>query len=102
MQHEIQELTERVASGADEYKALFRKYTLLQQNMQPNTHEEDLFSLVRNAVEIQQAQDKETTLLNSSSGDSVKEVRECPMCYWPFPPHLTLEAKREHIDNHFI
>lgn len=29
------------------------------------------------------------------------DVDECPMCYWTFPSHFSLDGKREHIENHF-
>ena len=38
---------------------------------------------------------------DSSMIDIDDEVRQCPMCYWEFPVHLTLDGKKEHIEHHF-
>jgi len=120
LQRKVQELTERLLAGADEYKTLYRKYAALdrmigkanQQNKtNPTTlsnetglNEEALVTLLRNSYELQQKETHEDEKDDEEKktiklGD--EEIRECPMCYWEFPKHLTLEAKKEHIENHF-
>ena len=29
------------------------------------------------------------------------DMQECPVCYWSFPEHMTLDTKKVHIENHF-
>jgi len=112
LQREIQDLTERLSAGADEYKTLFRKYTLLERQIEinheqekPNTtnesdlNEEELFSVLRNTYE-----DKEETKIPSTRTSLVDvdaEVQQCPVCYWQFPARMTIDSKREHIEQHF-
>lgn len=129
----VEELTERLTIGGDEYKSLYRKYVSLQQSIGKNSknlskqnstttlsnetglNEEALVSLLRNSYELQQQQqqvaaatttttvepkpNEEETKQKKSNDD--EEIRECPMCYWEFPNHLTLDRKKEHIDAHF-
>jgi len=109
LQREIQDLTERLSAGAEEYKALFRKYTLLEQMNQteekPKTttdsiiNEDELFSILRNTYETK----PETKLPSTRTSliDVDAEVRQCPMCYMEFPQHMTIDEKREHIEHHF-
>jgi len=136
LQGTVQELTDRLSAGADEYKALYRKYAALERmitkaNHQPpplpksnpttlsnetGLNEEALVTLLRNSYELQQQdqqqkpreeeeddddydEEKKTTTTQTSAVN--EEIRECPMCYWEFPKHLTLEDKKEHIENHF-
>jgi chromosome segregation ATPase len=114
LQREIQDLTERLAAGADEYKNLFRKYTLLERSMEmkepeakvPPTNapivqdeEEELNSILRNNYE-NRAETK-MSLARSSLGNIDGEERHCPMCFWEFPQNMNLDGKREHIENHF-
>jgi chromosome segregation ATPase len=119
-QGKVHELTERLLAGADEYKSLYRKYAALermiakanQQNQSnPTTlsnetglNEEALVKLLRNSYELQQKEEKddeEKNIITAQHSLVDEEIRECPMCYWEFPHHLTLEAKNEHIENHF-
>jgi chromosome segregation ATPase len=115
LQREIQDLTERLSAGADEYKTLFRKYTALERSMNINQQqekvepineatfdEEELISVLRNTHENQQ-QDPEPQIpsTRTSMADIDVEERQCPMCYWQFPEHMTLDGKREHIEQHF-
>ncbi|CAF1317827.1 unnamed protein product [Adineta steineri] len=83
LQHEIQDLTERLAAGAEEYKVLYRKYTTLECGI----NKDDEAEVVK----------PETTSLT----DDTVEVDACPMCYWEFPESMTLDAKKLHIDHHF-
>jgi chromosome segregation ATPase len=134
LQRKVQELTDRLSIGADEYKSLYRKYAALERmivkaNQQtksnPTTlsnetglNEEALVTLLRNSYELQQQETQEeeeeeeeedneekkiitTTTTSSQNSVDNQEIRECPMCYWEFPKHLTLENKKEHIENHF-
>jgi len=82
-------------------------------------NEEALVTLLRNSYELQQKDQQEneeeeeeeekktttttlTTVTTSAPPAVVNgEIAECPMCYWEFPAHLTLENKKEHIDQHF-
>jgi hypothetical protein len=81
-------------------------------------NEEALVTLLRNSYELQQQEtqeeeeeeeddddeeeDNEEKKIPTSQTSVVnEEIRECPMCYWEFPKHLTLENKKEHIENHF-
>lgn len=64
-----------------------------------------MVNILRNSYEIQQ-QDQERIVREEEKDPTQKktsneEIRECPMCYWEFPNHLTLDNKRDHIDNHF-
>jgi len=45
-------------------------------------------------LEKEQPHEQHQQLLNG-------EIRECPMCYWEFPLHFSLENKHDHINNHF-
>ncbi|CAF1054697.1 unnamed protein product [Rotaria sordida] len=129
LERKVQDLTERLLAGADEYKALYRKYAALERmigktNRQnssilksnPTTlsnetglNEEALVNLLRNSYELQQQdqqqniheEENKTIIPQSEKSDVNEEIRECPMCYWEFPKHLTLENKKEHIENHF-
>jgi hypothetical protein len=67
-------------------------------------NEEALVKLLRNSYELQQKEEKddeEKNIITAQHSLVDEEIRECPMCYWEFPHHLTLEAKNEHIENHF-
>jgi len=119
LQRQNQELTDRLSAGADEYKSLYRKYAALlrmnananhQNKSNPTTlsnetglNEEALVTLLRISYELQQQEGHEENEPTSTSGNSIvdEEIRECPMCYWEFPKHLSLENKKEHIENHF-
>ncbi|CAF1411568.1 unnamed protein product [Adineta steineri] len=144
LQNKVQDLTERLSAGADEYKILYRKYAALERmivkaNIQcpplPKTNpttlsnetglnEEALVTLLRNSYELQQQdrrqeeeekdeeqeiddeEEEQITIaaaaaVTSQTSPTSEEIRECPMCYWEFPKHLTLENKKDHIENHF-
>ncbi|CAF4669978.1 unnamed protein product [Rotaria sp. Silwood1] len=124
LQLEVQDLTERLTAGAEEYKTLFRKYTTLERQLEmnrsqekPTTNnltnesifdEEAIESILRNAYEPQQVktedqtnEENKNTLLPKPINDADGEIRECPMCYWEFPQHMTLDGKKEHIEHHF-
>jgi hypothetical protein len=75
-------------------------------------NEEALVTLLRNSYELQQQEtqeddddddndEEEKKIITSQTSVGNEEIRECPMCYWEFPKHLTLENKKEHIENHF-
>ena len=82
-------------------------------------NEEALVTLLRNSYELQQQKDDENDDDNENEDEDeetkkdekdnetkqtpivTEEIRECPMCYWEFPKHFTLEGKKEHIENHF-
>jgi chromosome segregation ATPase len=113
LQREIQDLTERLSAGAEEYKVLFRKYTALERSIQQQEkveptvdgsfNEEELVSVLRNTYENQQ--EKQETQIPSArsslAADIDEEVRQCPVCSWEFPKNLNLDGKREHIEQHF-
>ncbi|CAF0936499.1 unnamed protein product [Rotaria sordida] len=124
LQHEIQGLTERLSAGAEEYKTLYRKYTALEHKMEMNysqeksttknlidesVHNEEIIeSILRDGYEPQQAkkedqndQENENTSLQRTFDDADGEISKCPMCFWEFPPHMTLDGKNEHIEHHF-
>lgn len=75
-------------------------------------NEEALVTLLRNSYELQQQENHEeeeeeerpitTTTVTSQKPRDEEEIRECPMCYWEFPEHFKLDAKKAHIDNHFL
>jgi hypothetical protein len=29
-------------------------------------------------------------------------IKQCPMCYWDFPSHMTDAGKTEHVNHHFM
>lgn len=90
-------------------------------------NEEALVSLLRNSYELQQQQqvganaeargdnltvpakrneeeeeeERKTHEKKVTTSNDNQEVRECPMCYWEFPNHLTLDSKKQHIEAHF-
>jgi hypothetical protein len=77
-------------------------------------NEEALVTLLRNSYELQQQdqqqipqeedddeEEEEEKEIITQTPVTNEEIRECPMCYWEFPKHLTLENKKEHIENHF-
>jgi len=103
------------------------RQTPLLQKTNPTTlsnetglNEEALVTLLRNSYEIQQQdqqqkaeeeeeeecdddeEEEEKKITTSGSSVVNEEIRECPMCYWEFPKHLSLETKKEHIENHFV
>ncbi|CAF1251692.1 unnamed protein product [Adineta steineri] len=83
LQHEIQDLTERLATSADEYEVLYQKYTILECRI--------------NKDDKAEVGKPETTSLT----DDIVEIDACPMCYWEFPENMTMDAKKLHIDHHF-
>jgi len=133
LQFEIQDLTERLAAGADEYKALFRKHAAVEQRLieivgrgknatttlssETGLNEEALVTLLRNSYELQkqdqqkieedeteeeeEEEEKKNVPTITAPVIANREISECPMCYWEFPKHLTLDEKKEHIDHHF-
>ena len=117
LQREIDQLTDRLNQGADEYKTLFRKYTALERkNIQPEFEEraktpiilpdvsdlnnDELHSLLRNAFDGQQQDADHGATRRSLDGDG-REVPACPMCCWAFPANMTVDQKTEHIEGHF-
>jgi hypothetical protein len=67
-----------------------------------------LYSLLRNAYENQterqndeNGQENTAISTRTSLANIDAEVRQCPMCYWEFPQHITFDGKREHIEHHF-
>lgn len=126
LKREIQELTERLAAGSEEYKALSRKYILLQQQSninekqeidivdkidEPVFNDDDLAEKLHNSYQQEQQKyqdpqpelelESRPTSIRSSLGDIDEEVTKCPMCYWEFPVHMNVDGKREHIEHHF-
>ncbi|CAF5138002.1 unnamed protein product, partial [Rotaria magnacalcarata] len=126
LERKTENLTERLSAGANAYKTLYRKYKALehlidktnrqsQQSPKPNSttlsnetglNEEVLVTLLRNSRELQQQDqqrivqedDKNTIITMMQNKNTNEEIRECPMCYWEFPEHLTLDNKKEHIE----
>ena len=94
-----------------------------QQQEQPNTplppttvlvnetapNEEELFSLLRNTYDYktpetrddENVQENQILSARASLANLDDEVHQCPMCYWEFPQHMTVDGKREHIEHHF-
>jgi DNA-binding protein H-NS len=72
---------------------LRNSYELQQQETQEEEEEEEE-EQDEEEEEEQQPKAKQNTIAN-------EEIRECPMCYWEFPKHFTLENKKEHIEKHF-
>ncbi|UJR32918.1 hypothetical protein I4U23_020379 [Adineta vaga] len=117
LQHEKQELIERLATGAEEYKALFRKHSVLEQKLgmnnvsqeiintssittsEPIPKKEEIVPILTNSDANQR--ENETTSSSASMSDVDGELGVCPMCYWKFPANMLLDAKRDHIDSHF-
>jgi hypothetical protein len=64
-------------------------------------NEEELVTLLRNTYEIQPDRENKTTSGRSSFADVDNDLRECPMCFWTFPEHLTFNNRKEHIELHF-
>jgi hypothetical protein len=111
------------------YVALERMIVKANQQTKPNNpttlsnetglNEEALVTLLRNSYELQQQEiqedeqeqdededeeeeeEEKKTEITTQNSIVNEEIRECPMCYWEFPKHLTLENKKEHIENHF-
>jgi len=74
--------------------------TILSNNIEFD--EEELLTVLHNTYEIQQDQEKKTTSTRTSLADVDVEERKCPICYWIFPKHMTLDGKREHVEQHFM
>lgn len=110
--------------GSDEYKVLYRKFHAAEQMLnklrQPVQHqnptslsnetglnEEALVSLLQSSYQIQQQEqlivqkEEEKKPEADHHPQPNGEIRECPMCYWEFPIHMTLENKKDHIEAHF-
>jgi DNA repair exonuclease SbcCD ATPase subunit len=75
---------------------------------EPTPNEDELYSLLRNAYENQterqndeNGQENTAISTRTSLANIDAEVRQCPMCYWEFPQHITFDGKREHIEHHF-
>ncbi len=79
-------MKKQLSAGAEEYKILLRKYAAaLERTMELiNHHEEE--------------SNTSTTILSDKTDF---DVHQCPLCYWEFPHHLTLDGKKEHIERHF-
>ncbi|CAF3169769.1 unnamed protein product [Rotaria sp. Silwood2] len=124
VQRKVQDLTEQLSAGAEEYKTWFKKYIALEHIMEMNYRqeksrikslisesvldEEAIESILRTTYEHRQAKkedqndhDNENTSLQRSLNDTDGEMRLCPMCFWNFPQHLTFDQKKEHIEHHF-
>ncbi len=122
LQRKIQNLTKELSAGAEKYKILSSNYTAPQRRMELNHHKKNqnatttlsnesecnaersvthFRNLYKHPQERQRDQEEETTSTRSLCSEIDFQVHECPMCYWTFPQHLTLDAKREHIEQHF-
>jgi len=81
---------------------------MLERSIQTNhqeekrnlTNEEELISVLRNTYE-NKVEEKTSSLPRASLANVDGEVRVCPMCYLEFPQDMALQAKQEHIDQHF-
>ena len=76
-------------------------------SVETGLNEDALVSLLRSSYELQQQDqqqkvEEEQKHVNAPAASPVQqEIGECPMCYWEFPAHHTLENKKEHIEAHF-
>jgi hypothetical protein len=79
--------------------------TMTTLSNETDRNEEALVTLLRNSYELQQKEkqkrEKKTTSTRTSPADVDVEERQCPICYWQFPQHMTMDGKREHIEQHF-
>jgi hypothetical protein len=77
---------------------LRNSYEIQPQDQQKKTEEEE----EDDNDEDEEEEEEEKKITTSQSSVVNEEIRECPMCYWEFPKHLSLETKKEHIENHFV
>lgn len=70
--------------------------------------QELLESVLKNSFSPEeQKKDEPIALVNNNASlvnsfmNFDSEVNQCPMCYWQFPRGMTVDGKREHIENHF-
>jgi hypothetical protein len=124
LQREIQDLTERLSVGADEYRILYRKYSALEKSIETNqvqekielpppttminqvydNVEEQINLVLGNTDNNQQDEVDEEQLKNQSARSSLnvdEEAKQCPVCNWDFPAAMTIQGKNEHIEHHF-
>ncbi|UJR14228.1 hypothetical protein I4U23_001220 [Adineta vaga] len=80
---------------------LRNSYELQQQDQQKPQVEEDIEEDNDDVDNEEQQEEEVEESKPLTSTNSNEEIRECPMCYWEFPHHLTLENKKDHIENHF-
>ncbi|CAF2265531.1 unnamed protein product [Rotaria magnacalcarata] len=120
LQRTVIDLKTRLSTAADEYKKLYLKSIVPEHNRQHeqsnpttlvnesplnnDTIEDMLRSL--NAPEPAKNEDRHElenniTLLPASLTDANSEIGSCPMCYWEFPKRMTLDEKKDHIEQHF-
>jgi chromosome segregation ATPase len=129
LQREVQDLTERLAVGSEEYKTLYRKYVALQRSIEfneppvqqrellveqleplvqqrepPTTTNQDFLNedeLVPTLHNTYQQENASISSARASLAGVDDEVRQCPVCYWEFPKNMNVDGKREHIEHHF-
>ncbi|CAF1521288.1 unnamed protein product [Adineta ricciae] len=130
LQNEKQELIERLAHGAEEYKTLFRKFAMLEQKLGGTSSLDEIVRLPTPVTTTATTEEQQQTVAaavsdeqekfvptlcntavnqteenNQSSSASVSdvdgEIRACPMCYWQFPVNMDVNVKHEHIESHF-
>ncbi len=111
--------------GADEYRILYRKYSLLEKSIETNqvqekielppppttminqvydNVEEQINLVLGNTDNNQQDEVDEEQLKNQSARSSLnvdEEAKQCPVCNWDFPAAMTIQGKNEHIEHHF-
>ncbi len=106
---------ERMVVKANNQTSTIPKSSPTTLSNETGLNEEALVTLLRNSYELQQQDQQQKPQIEEEDDDdeeekeikttetpvSNEEIRECPMCYWEFPKHLTLENKKEHIENHF-
>ncbi|CAF3426776.1 unnamed protein product [Rotaria socialis] len=120
LQHTVVDLTNRLSTAADEYKKLYLKGVAPERNAQheqtnPTTlvnesplNNDTIEDMLRSLNVLEPAKNEERhelendiTSLPASLTDDNVEIGSCPMCYWEFPKHMTLDEKKDHIEQHF-
>ncbi|CAF3170317.1 unnamed protein product [Rotaria socialis] len=120
LQHTVVDLTNRLSTAADEYKKLYLKGVAPERNAQheqtnPTTlvnesplNNDTIEDMLRSLNVLEPAKNEERhelendiTSLPASLTDDNVEIDSCPMCYWEFPKRMTLDEKKDHIEQHF-
>ncbi|CAM4942623.1 unnamed protein product [Rotaria socialis] len=120
LQHTVVDLTNRLSTAADEYKKLYLKGLAPERNAQheqtnPTTlvnesplNNDTIEDMLRSLNVLEPAKNEERhelendiTSLPASLTDDNVEIDSCPMCYWEFPKRMTLDEKKDHIEQHF-
>ena len=109
-------MKQRLSIDTEAYKELYRKYDELEcstefnyENEESNVTTKSSNESLNNVAELDNSrdsahgdeseQDKKTEAEAIPSVDVV--VQQCPVCCCEFSPDLSIDAKTEHIEQHF-